>query len=259
MKKVDSAFSYRSFLKKAELSGPNFYREVVEGSKNLSPGSAEKFAHALNLSKKESHYFITLVLFNQAKTSKQKQEHFKELTQFEEQTDTYILSRKQYTYLSKWYHLTIREYIHAHQFSDDYETLLDRVTPKISERQARNAVELLEELHFIQKGEDGVYFLTDPILSTEPTIAEIGAYAFYQSILDISKKALDTFKSKDRYFRSMTGSFSEDAAERIKLELDNSRKRIMEIIREDSGDKKVYQVGMQMFPMEKERQRKKKK
>lgn len=259
MKENDSSFSYKTFLLKAGLSGPNFYREVSEGKKNLSPASSQKFAKALNLSKKEGQYFESLVLFNQAKTAKKKQQYFEILTTFENSASLYEIPVKHYRYFSDWYNLTIREYIHANKFDGNFEKLLDDITPKISLRQAKNAVDLLEDLKLISRGSDGTYFLTEPMLSTGNDVKQIGIYAFYKSMLDISKKALDTFKSEDRYFRSMTGSFSDEAAHLIKLELDNARKKILNIIEEDEGRKKVHQIGMQFFPMQKDRMRKRKK
>lgn len=259
MKERDTSFSYRVFLNNADLSGPNFYREVVDGKKNLSPTSSKKFAKALNLSKRETQYFENLVLFNQAKNTKKKQQYFETLVSFGNHTDIYEIPEKQYKYFSKWYNLTIREYIHANQFSGNYNKLLEDITPKISLRQAQNSVSLLEELHLIKKDENNVYYLTEPLLTTGPEIKQMGIYSFYKSMLDVSKKALDTFKSDDRYFRSMTGSFSDEAAFKIKLELDNTRKKILDIIKSDKGDKKVHQIGIQMFPMQKERQRKRKK
>lgn len=259
MKENDKSFSYKSFLLKAGLSGPNFYREVTDGKKNLSPSSASKFAFALNLSKKEKEYFETLVLFNQAKTTKNKQLYFDKLTTFENYTSVYEIPLKHYKYFSNWYNLAIREYIHANKFKGDYEKLLEEITPKITLRQAENAVSLLQELNLIKQGDNGVYYLTEPILSTGNDVKEIGVYSFYKSMLEVSKKALDTFKGEDRYFRSLTGSFSDEAAHLIKLELDNARKKIMNIIEEDKGLKKVHQIGIQFFPMQKERMRKRKK
>jgi uncharacterized protein (TIGR02147 family) len=249
-KAEDASFSYRSFLAKAGLKGPNFYREVVDGKKNLSPASIEKFAKALELSKREAEYFACLVLFNQAKTAARKQKYFEELSGFVRRSPVQKIQKSQYEYFSKWYNVTIREYIYSHKFKGDYETLVEQIVPKISVRQAQKAVELLEELGLIKKGKDGYYKVTDPIISTGTEINGIGAYSYHKAMLDNSKKALDTFKGDKRYFRAISGSFSEGAFQKIKLELDNARKRILDIIAEDTNDKKVYHIGMQLFPMQ---------
>lgn len=250
MKSVDPSFSYRIFLTKAGLKGPNFYKEVVDGKKNLSPASIEKFTRALELSKRKKQYFTNLVLFNQAKTAAKKQKYFTELSGFARRSPVQKIQKNQYEYFSKWYNVTIREYIHSHKFKADYKKLVNDIVPKISIRQAQNAVKLLEELGLIARGKDGFYKVTDPIISTGPEINGIGAYTYHKSMLDNSKKALDAFSSDKRYFRSISGSFSEEAFQKIKLELDNARKRILDVIAEDANEKKVYHVGMQLFPMQ---------
>ncbi len=250
MKSVDSSFSYRTFLTKAGLKGPNFYREVVDGKKNLSPASIVKFARALGLSKRKKEYFSNLVLFNQAKTAAKKQKYFTALSAFVRRSPVQKIQKSQYEYFSKWYNVTIREYIHSQKFKGDYEKLVESIVPKISVRQAKNAVALLEELGLVAREENGRYKVTDPIISTGPEINGIGAYSYHKTMLDNSKKALDTFKGDERYFRAISGSFSKDSYQKIKLELDNARKRILDIIAEDTNDKKVYHVGMQLFPMQ---------
>ncbi len=252
-KSVDASFSYRKFLTKAGLKGPNFYKEVVDGKKNLSPASIIKFSKALGLSKREQQYFTNLVLFNQAKTAAKKKKFFAELAEFARRSPVQKIQKSQYEYFSKWYNVTIREYIHANKFKGDCEKLAEIIEPKISARQVRNSVKLLEELGLISKGKDGCYYLKDRIISTGPEINSIGAYDYYKAMLDNSKKALDTFKRNERYFRSVSGSFSEDAFQKIKLELDNARKRILDIIEEDEGKKQVYHVGMQLYPMQRKR------
>lgn len=249
-KAEDSSFSYRSFLAKAGLAGPNFYREVAEGKKNLSRPSIEKFAFALELSKREAQYFTSLVLFNQAKTAAHKQKYFTELSTFERRSAVQKIQKSQYEYFSKWYNVAIREYIHSHRFDGNYEMLVDEIVPRISVRQAQLAVELLEQLGLVKKADDGYYTVTDPIISTGPEINHIGGYTYHKAMLDNSKKALDTFDAESRYFRSMAGSFSDAAYQKIKLELDNARKRILDIIAGDTDEKKVYHIGMQLFPLQ---------
>jgi len=66
LKKTGTHFSYRSFSSKAGFRSPNILKLVIDGKRNLSPQSVQKFARALNLKKDEAEFFRILVNLNQA-------------------------------------------------------------------------------------------------------------------------------------------------------------------------------------------------
>ncbi len=253
----NSSFSHRYFLSRAGLKGPNFLKNVIDGKRNLSQTSIRKFAQAMKLPKKEEKYFTCLVLFNQAKTTTDKQKHFLLLSNFSCKSQVQALQKKQFEYFSNWYTIAIREYIHAYNFFDNYEKMVNKITPKISIPQAKKSVKLLQKLGIIIPGEDGYYKVVERNLSTGPDVNDISVYNYYKSVFDISKKAMDTFPRDSRYYRSIMGSFSEEAFHKIKIELDTMRKKIIDIIDQDPYEKKVYHIGMQLFPMCIEENRKK--
>src|SRR3989338_9919808 len=70
LKQEKSAFSFRFFSRQAGFRSPNFLKLVMEGKRNLSPESIEKFAKGLKLNKNEADFFRRLVLLNQATTDR---------------------------------------------------------------------------------------------------------------------------------------------------------------------------------------------
>ncbi len=69
-------FSYRYFSRRANINSPNFLKVVIEGKRNLSSKTIDKFAKAIGFNKSEAVFFRHLVLFNQAKTSSERRENF---------------------------------------------------------------------------------------------------------------------------------------------------------------------------------------
>jgi uncharacterized protein (TIGR02147 family) len=250
-KHTAAGFSHRLFLHKAGMVGPNFLKNVIDGKKNLSADSIKKFAKACGLSAKETEYFSCLVQYNQARTLQEKQRHFIALTGFSRRSEAQKIRADQFEYLSHWYNLAIREYIHAHKFLDDYNSLVKAIVPKITPGQAKKAVSLLLELELIRLGQDGFYEVTDRIISTGSDINTLAARNLHKSMMEISCRAMDSTPAENQYMRTITGSFSDEAFGRIKLELDNTRKTILDIISQDGGAaKKVHSMGMQLFPLE---------
>lgn len=244
-------FSHRVFLREAGLSGPNFLKNVIDGKKNLSLDSIGGFSKALGLKKKEADFFQLLVLHNQAKTPAEKQEYFLRMAEFSDRSETQKLHADHFEYLSNWFNVAIREYIHAHPFSGDYHSLAKAIEPSITPGQAKKSVELLLGLGLIKMDSDGLYRVAHPILTTGPLLNSLAARSLHRSMMEIASSAMDTTPAESHYFRTIIGSFSDEAVGRIKLELEGARKRILEIVATDrGGPRRVGSIGLQQFPLE---------
>ena len=66
-KLVNPYYSYRLFSMKAGFRAPNLLKLVMDGQRNLTCESVEKFARALKLSNTEAVFFKDLVLHNQGR------------------------------------------------------------------------------------------------------------------------------------------------------------------------------------------------
>lgn len=257
-KLTEKGFSHRSFLNKAGLAGPNFLKNVIDNKKNLSPASIKKFAKALDLNKDELKYFTNLVLFCQAKRITEKRMYFNKLSEFATRSEAQTIQKNQMEYFSNWYNIVVREHIHAHEFSGNFKELGQALYPQITEKQAQKAVELLTKLDMIYVDDTGIYRLTENIVTTGPELKNLGARAYHKNMISISEKAIDDIPLEKRYYRTITGSYSEETFEKIKLEVDKARERILELISLDEGAKKVFQINMQLFPLETPQKRSKK-
>ena len=69
-------FSYRFFARLAGLGSASYLRMVIDGERNISPVTINKFARAIKLSKEERIYFETLVLYTQTKSDSEKEYYF---------------------------------------------------------------------------------------------------------------------------------------------------------------------------------------
>lgn len=68
-KETTTYFSYRYFAGQAQLSSPSFLKLVMDGKRNLSQESTEKFIHAFRLDNDQAEFFRTLVSFNQSSSA----------------------------------------------------------------------------------------------------------------------------------------------------------------------------------------------
>jgi len=247
-KEVEPGFSHRVFLRRAGMTGPNFLKNIIDRKVNLSTTGIPKFIKALGISGNEAKYFEALVMFNQAKTVKRRQEWFEKLSTFSDVSPVAKITRQQLEYLEKWYTVAIREYIHTGQWNGDYDALGEALHPKISAVKARNAVQKLETLGLIQCVE-GTWEVTDAQLSTGSDVQDLAAAKYHSAMSEIAKNAITTFARHERYFRGLTASFSEDTYGKIREEIIEFAQKVTALIGQDEGDRKVYQLNMQLFPL----------
>ena len=94
----------------------------------------------LNLKEKEAIYFRNLVLFNQAKSALEKQEHYRVLRSMAQQVPQHIMEDDHFEYFDKWYFSAIREGVCQYDYRDDWEKIASCVQPPITSAQAKEAV-----------------------------------------------------------------------------------------------------------------------
>lgn len=58
------------------IRSPSFLKFVIDGKRNLTTPMIETFCQAMRLEPRDAKFFSTLVRFNQAKTAREKQDHY---------------------------------------------------------------------------------------------------------------------------------------------------------------------------------------
>ena len=242
-------FSYRYFSKKAGINSPSFLKHVIDGKRNLTRPVIEKFCQALKLTPKEATYFRNLVLFNQAKTSAEKQEHYAVLRSMAGGVKESVLGADQFDYFANWYTPVIRELVALGDFGDDYRKLAAMVKPPVLPSEAKAAVRLLMRLKLIEKQKDGTYKQANPALVADSNVKSLAVRSFTQSMLDRSREALDTIDKTERHISGVTMGISREAYHVLAAEIEAFKDRLKIIVNQDLEGIRVYQMNISLFPV----------
>jgi uncharacterized protein (TIGR02147 family) len=242
-------FSYRYFSNKAGISSPVFLKLVMEGKSNISVMMIGKFISALGLNKSEARYFKHLVLFNQARTSDEKQEHYAVLVTMSGNVAQYVLGSEQFEYLSRWYNVVIRELVCLHDFQDDFDAVAAAVVPAISHRDAESAVRLLLRLGMIVRQPGGDYRQADRALATNREVAGPAIREFNKAMIDLARQAVDGMDNTERCISGMTVGASRQCYDVLCAEIEAFKDRINTIVHNCAECDHVYQLNLQLFPV----------
>lgn len=242
-------FSYRFFARKAGIKSPVFFKEIAEGKKKLSSGMIEKFSSALHFNEKEATYFKYLVLFDQAKSGKEKQEHYVVLRSMENLKSEKALNADQYNYFSTWHNVVIRELATLFDFKDNFKLLAAMVLPPIKTREATASVELLLKLGLIKKQPDGTYVQIDTAITVESGVASLAIRQFNKAMAMHAAAAIENLIKTERTISGITVGISMGMYDIINAEIAAFKDRIVTLVSRDENCERVYQLNMQFFPM----------
>lgn len=248
-KETSSYFSYRYFSQKISINSPSFLKHVIDGKRNLTPKMVERFSKALAFSPREARYFRNLVLFNQAKTSGEKQEHYAILRSMAGIVKESVLNIDQYDYFANWYTPVIRELVCMNDFGDNYQRIAAVLSPPIKPVEAKNAVKLLLKMGLLEKKENNSYKQSNSAITADSSITSLAVRSFTRAMLEHSKAALDRFEKNVRHVSGITMGISPEAYDVLAAEIEAFKDRIKVIVNRDVEGSRIYQFNLSLFPL----------
>ncbi len=242
-----SAFSYRSFSRDAGFNSPNFLQLVMEGKRNLSTDGIARFAKALQLNKEETRFFTHLVKFNQAKTDAERNRWYKQLAQSRKYREIKEIERAQFEYYSRWYYAALRELVLLPDFTEDPEWIGDNLNPKITPKEAIEAINLLLRLGFLTRNEQGDLIQTERNLTTAREVASLAVANYHRQMLQRAADSIERTHYAHRDVSSLTVAISEEKFTEAKRRIQEFRRELNVLLSDDKQTDAVYQINFQMF------------
>ncbi|MEQ1876070.1 MAG: TIGR02147 family protein [Bdellovibrionia bacterium] len=252
LKETKSFFSFRYFSKTAGFASPNFFKLVMEGKRNLSQDSVERFALALKLNKSESEFFGRLVSFNQASNAEDKGEFANQLLKSRSYRKIHPLNQALFHYYSRWYFVAIREMVAWKDFREDAEWIAARLNPAVTPGQALDAIEELLKLQMLVRGVNGRLQQADAILNTDNEVASQAIRGFHKEMIRLASESIERFTRLEREISSVTVPVSAAGAQKVKELVQNFRTEILAVLDAEKDTDRVYQLNFQFFPVAKD-------
>jgi uncharacterized protein (TIGR02147 family) len=136
-----------------------------------------------------------------------------------------------------------------HGFNGDYKALGRSVRPRITHKQARMAVELLEKLGFVKKQKNGKHQVSNKSIATEPEVVSLAVLNFHKQAGELGLKALEELPKEQRNITGCMLGISKQTYDRICEEIRIFRSRLLQIAEADQAADMVYQLNFQLFPV----------
>ena len=249
-KKNKRYFSYRYFSELAGFGGKNYLQMVMDGKRNLSLDSINKFCHGLHLSKREAAYFETMVLFNQTKSEEEKDRYFAQLIQLRPKTQIEGISEDQYEYLTNSLYVILREMSALPEFNENVEWIKKNLCHDTRPSEIKKALELLERLKLLVRDKNNTLRPSGKTLETPENAQSLEILDYHRQILNETKEALINIPYDERDINSMTIPIPRPLLPVIKDLLRKCREDIVHLVNQSSHDYyEVFQINSQFFPV----------
>lgn len=247
--KKPNGLSYRSFARAAGLGAPNYLKLVIEGKRNLSPAMAERFAAACRLNAEATEYFKLLVSFNQAKSDDERNQLHERLTRFARFRSSQRLDLAEKEYHSSWYIPAIRELVACPGFEEDKAWIAATLVPAITERQAAQALEVLQRLGLLERDESGRLVQVSRAVTTGQQASGLYIRNYHAQMMERAAQAMHDIPAEQRYVSALTLSASPTTAAEVKRRVMEFRQELVALCDADPHPSQIIQLNLQLFPL----------
>ncbi|HVY46801.1 MAG TPA: TIGR02147 family protein [Minicystis sp.] len=250
-KKLNRAYSFRYFSRKAGLASSNFLKLVMQGKRNLGASTVERFAKALKLAAAEGAFFADLVALNQAESLAEKNRAFERVAANRRFRAARRLDGPLFEYLTHWYYPAIRELAGRADFDEDPRWIASQILPSVTPEQARQALVTLEQLGLLTRDEGGKLVRGDTSLTTGHEVRAVVVPAYHRQMIERAGSAVDTVPPEERDVSALTVCIRAATLGDLKERIHRFREEMMHRCDTDDRPERVYQLCIQLFPLSK--------
>jgi uncharacterized protein (TIGR02147 family) len=246
-KKINPYFSYRVMGKRVDIDASHLVK-IFQKQRHISTPLIDGLIEFCELKDRDALYFSALVHFNKAKSDRDARVYYEKLLEFKG-VSSYPLENSQYEYYTKWYYSAILTLLEFYPFTNDYKALAQKVSPAITEAQAKRSIALLEQLELIKKNIDGSYSLTNKLVTTGDHCRSILVRAYQEETIKLAAEALHRHAREKRNISTVTVTISEKNLEVINDMIKDFREALLKYAEAEMDPDQVYQLNIQLFPL----------
>ncbi len=249
LKQTTTYFSFRYFSKKAGFKSPNYLKLVIEGDRNISEDSIDRFALAFKLNKAEHEFFGYLVGYCQASNNVEKSEFALKLLQTKIYQKINPLTQDRLNYYQKWFQIGVRELALCKGAIADPAWIAKQFRPALTVKEASLAVDSLIRLGMLKKDKKGRLTASEQNVQFQKGVISSIVAVYHKRMLDKAKESLDISTKDERDISSVCVPISEKTFNEMRERIRTFRQELIALASNDDDPDQVYQLNLQLFPL----------
>jgi uncharacterized protein (TIGR02147 family) len=162
-----------------------------------------------------------------------------------------IIGEDQYDYFQSWQNPVLRE-MAPNMPGATPAQMAGKLAFDGETANVKKSLALLQKTGLLEKDAKGAFKQNSKAISTgNLDVASLSVREMHRQMGELAVRALDEIPVKERDISGLTLGLSEEAFQRVSMEIEAFRRRIAAIALEDSHTDKVYRLNMQLFPLTK--------
>lgn len=247
--KFMNQYSSRNFARKAGLGSNGYINMIIKGQRELSNKSAEGIAQALELSPRETEFFLLLIRFNKSDDLGEQNLLFSEIQRYKSTEDSSALI-DQFLYYSNWYNVAIAE-----SFSLQWQDInLENLSRKfgVSPSKVKKSIALLQRLELIEVDDNEKVRRTTGIIKLPTEIQSMLVRNFHTQMIEKSLRSVSEVGPDKRDLSAMTLKIPPEEFSYIKKQIWKFLEKLANRYSASNfNEGEVYQLNTQIFPLSK--------
>ena len=245
--KKNPSYSLKAFSR--DLGLKIHISDVINKRFGISVQTANRIAKKLEMEDLSSRQFVLLVQKEHGRSLTQRKQAEKELSELFSE-DYHEIKQNQFSILKNWYYLAVNELQNKNNFKGNAKWIAKQL--KISEAQAKDAIDTLVEVGLAKRKKDGVIEFKKNVATTNTSTSE-EIRNYHKQYLE---KALLSVHNQETNQRDLsTGLFVMDKSkiDQVKERIKNFRRKLCQefaIQKESDEEGELYCFSTQLFSLE---------
>ena len=152
-------------------------------------------------------------------------------------------------YYTHWYHSVIRALLGLGPFREDFTALGQMCIPPITPEQARQSIQILEDLGLVRRDEQMVLRPADAHLTTGDGVSPQVLRNFHDQAIVLARDALEKIPPGERDISALTASVDAKGLAILRDMARELRQRVQTLSHGTRDPDRVFQLNIQMFPV----------
>jgi uncharacterized protein (TIGR02147 family) len=134
-------------------------------------------------------------------------------------------------------------------FREDTTWIASTLRPPITERQAAQALEVLQQLGLLERDESGRLVQVSRAVSTGEQPSGLYLRNYHAQMMERAVRAMHDIPAEERYVSALTLSASPATAREVKRRVMEFRRELVALCDADPEPAQIVQLNLQLFPL----------
>jgi uncharacterized protein (TIGR02147 family) len=240
-------YSYRMMGQKLGLDASQLFR-ILQKEQHLPPRCVPLTKELLELTGRSAEYFDLLVAASRTRVPSKRSELLEKAFMLRD-VDRRTVENKELRFLSQWYIPVVRSYLEVSGGKANPSEIAERVSPRITQEQAAEALDLLKELGFVKRLSSGRLGLTQTHLTASGPEKAKAVREFQRQALNLGINALDAIPVGERDISTLTLAIDSDCFNDLREMTREFRRQVQKRVEESTSPDRVMQMTMTFYPL----------